>query len=319
MISCSSNIKNMDGITVENSDKESGLTVFKTKDDLHGVADADGNIVLDAEYGSISLYGPFIVAQLSDKKFDEELQMAAKKAGVDEKHMKNWKPSDDVKEIKHEFIVPGYNNIYYRLFASNGKMLKDYSRGGTAYRNELMGDTVIWKSTQNVDSNRDCQQLVTLNGETIDIENFNITPKTWGYTTKDGRMYQNMNGVMTELWGKKVGEYKEFIITKGYASNPHSKTLNIFCGNGKFCTPKGYDVIKWTEDPDGNGIFVKAIEGNESRGEKRGFYARPQKHFYITEDGTVQDIPEGYYEKNPYGNTVDLYSPDGRMVGRWND
>lgn len=312
LAACKSNINSMKGVSVVESDKETGLTVFRTDDSLYGVADAGGDVVIEAEYGEITLYGSFVKAKLSDRTFKEETDRMIEESGARE----DWKPGDDVKELKHEYLVAGYDNVYYRLFTADGTMIKDYSRGGTAFWTSLMGDSIIWKSNLNVDKDRDCLQLINADGETTDIKDFNVTPSAWGYTTEDGTSHTfGANGREMEMWGRKVGEEPGFIITKGTASDPDAMALNVFTTGGEYCYFEGYDPIAYLYDDEGKGLFIKALEGEEVKGESRAWRTRPQKFFYVTPEGKVTDIPEGYTVRNPYGNDLDLYNPEGQLMG----
>lgn len=312
LASCSKSLKDYENATIVDTDSISGAVVFKTTEDLVGVADKDGKIILKPEFGSVMISSPFIEANLSDEKFNEENKKMVEKAGYKEgreyTREEQEKILERLSEQKHPYLVSGYGNNYSRLYNIDGKMLKDYTLQGDLLHLPGLGDSAIWKGGVPKEI-----ELINRNGETTALEDYSFNP--FGYRTKDGFTFVKHNGKWEEVWGVPAGRYNDFVVVKGTNSDPKQKTFSFFGPDG-YVYLEGWDIVAWKEDKERGGIFIKIKEGEINRGEKRPYRSRPTSYKYISKEGKVQDLPAGYtvrpvsYDKND----ADLYGPDGREI-----
>ena len=312
---CRQNINNMNNLTIFERDSTSNLTIFETEEGLRGVADAHGDVIIKPEYNHILLCGPFITVKIPDKEFQKEIEKLAKKAGIDD----DFKPGDEIKEVKHEFIVPGYGNSYYRLYNSSGKKLTDYPFRSAGLWTPIMGDSIVWKNDYiHIDPSERGIFIISTKGKKTKIKDYWIGKKYWGYLDSENLLHEKMaGGVWHDLWGIPIMTVRDLLITKGCVSDLKDRTVTVFNKNGKMSYIDGYDIVGWGVDRDKDGVFVKCLEGEEMRGEKRSDSERPKKFFYITQDGKVNEIPAGYYTKDEYDyNGIDTYlhAPSGRII-----
>ncbi|MGN1375679.1 MAG: hypothetical protein ACI4V5_03905, partial [Prevotella sp.] len=286
--SCSKHFDDFKDASIIETDEKSGLFTFKTVDNLFGVANSDGEIIVDPEYKSIVLSPPFIFAHLSDEIYNKEIDEMAKKAGAD----KEPKDADEAREImenyakqEHEYIIPGYSNSYYCVFNSDGKRIKDFALGANLHHIPQMGDTAFY-TIQNC--REKTIELINKDGKSTPIENYYFTDKkTFGYRDNEGNLQMNINGKWHLLWGAPVGSYNGMIILQGDRSDPKKQVFDIVDSNANLIYLDGWDIVRWIENDDTGGIFVKALEGEEIKGEKRSFWSRPMAIFYIDKNGKL--------------------------------
>lgn len=315
-VSCTKHFEDYKDAVVTETDEASGMFVFRTADGLYGAANADGEVVVEPEYQGIILKPPFIAAHLSDKEFEDECEKLAKKAGAD----KEPEDADEAREImenlqniKHDYIIPGYANSYYRVFNSKGKMLKDYALHAAVYHVPEMGDSAFYT----INNYREkTTELLTADGESTTIEECFFTAKgIFGYRDAE-TLHMKMNGRWISLWGKPVGAHNGMLVLKGSNSDPDDATFEVVDANGELIYVGKYDIVSWIEDDSNGGIFIKVLEGQKMKGEKRSFTMRPMSIFFIDKDGKLnENLPDGYStRKSGYDNNVYLINPQGREV-----
>lgn len=313
IVSCGKgNINKMSGITVIEKPNEAGLIVFMDRNGLVGVADSNGDVILDPDFGEVSIHGNFIVAHLSEAKYEEELKKIAEKSGINE----NTRPGDDIKPVSHEFIRIGYNNLYYRLYNSKGKMLKDYCLNPFYGINKTMRDSLIWKSNNNADPKRNVKQIVDVNGNTTDIDDYCFGGGCLFYIEDDNTYVRYPDGKINKISGWQPKVHNNLILTRGIASDLKLNCLTIYKPDGNSVYIEGWTPCGWMNVPDGDGIFVLAMEGGLY--DERSAYVRPRTVFYVTEEGNVADLPIGYYlKKDPYYPKYNLYNSLGHEIYGW--
>ena len=314
VVSCDKKMQDYDGYTVVKSNPGSNLTVFATGEGLQGLATSEGDVIIKPEYEEIHVDGNFVTARLSKAEFDKAVKKMAKDAGINE----NTNMLDGMKKMEkasHEFIVPGYGNSYKRLFNTSGKMLKDYAFQPSALWIEAMGDSIVWRTNGNADSGRDAFQLLDVNGNATDIEDFKPMKDSYSYTV-DGTMYFKSKGSepMT-LYGSGVQTSNGVFIS--HDRGEFLDYLNVFTGDGKPLSFDGWTPVGWTEGPDGNGVFVLIIEGDPDM--KRHYSGRVKNVVHVTSTGVSDALPAGYWVSNPGTTDIYLKRPDGReAVYFWN-
>ncbi|WP_300300774.1 hypothetical protein [uncultured Muribaculum sp.] len=315
MMSCGKKMQDYDGYAVVESDPVTNLAVFSTGEGLQGLAQSDGEVIIKPEYQEIHLYGNFVTARLSNAEFDKAVKKMAEDAGIN-KDTGMREGMKRMENARHEFIVPGYQNGYIRLFNTSGKMLKDYAFQAKALWIDAMGDSIVWKTERNVDSARDAYQLLDINGNATDIEDFRPLADSYSYTAGGTMYFKNKGSRPVTLYGSKVNTANGVFITHDRGS--YLAYLNIFTGDGKPLSFGDWTPVGWKEGPDGNGIFVLLAEGDPEM--KRPYAGRIKKVVHVTSTGVSPALPAGYSVSNPGEVFVNLNGPDGRMaVYRWND
>lgn len=309
--SCSKNMKDYPGSTVETSGEDGKTVVFKTPEGLYGVAKADdGEVIIKPEYGYITLSGNFIVANMSDAEYNDIVKKSLADAGIDEitSPEETFEKLDNIE--KHEFITPGYKgSAYSRLFNIEGKMLKDYAFRPKALWIDTMGDTIVWETKSNNKAERDAYQLVSVSGEVIDIEDADFVGDIFTYSINESLSVKQKGKPEVILRGYKLRMSGGLYITHDKRDN--FRYLRIYTPDAKEIEFDDKLPKRWTKGPSDKGIFVE-IANKE----------RERDIIYINEKGIISDIPSGYtINKSQFYNNVELIGPNGREVSKlyWKD
>ncbi|MGM9845967.1 MAG: hypothetical protein ACI30K_07045 [Muribaculaceae bacterium] len=129
-------------------------------------------------------------------------------------------------------------------------------------------------------------------------------------------LHMKMNGRWISLWGKPVGAHSGMTVLKGSNSDPDDATFEVVDANGELIYVGKYDIVRSIEDDSNGGIFIKVLEGQKMKGEKRSFRMRPMSIFFIDKHGKLnENLPDGYStRKSGYDNNVYLINPQGHEV-----
>lgn len=293
LTSCGKKMQDYPDYSVEETGGNGGeLTVFKTADGLYGLAHSDnGDVIIEPKYGYLSLKGNFAVASMSEDEYNKIVREMLDDAGINE----DTSPREYAEKMenikKHYLIRMGYDGRRYkRLFNAEGKMLKDYAFDPNALWIDVMGDTIVWKTSRNNNPENDAHQLVTVSGETTDIEDDGFSPTTFTYTI-DGVMYVKQAGRQEfTLRGSNMRQGGNLYITHDRGKT--LKYLIIYNADGQPVDFGNWSPNRWIEGPSGKGIFVELLSGSpDSDVSWRG---REQDIKYVNENGVISKLPFGY-------------------------
>lgn len=284
---CTKKMQDYDGVRVIDEYPESNLVTFEIKDYLTGVADNEGKIIIKPEYDEVEVQGKFITATKCEETEAVESE-------------------DDFDEFDF-----GGNNV--RLYTVDGKMLKDFEENAYTIWDEAMGDTILWAATMHDDPSLDVMQLVSADGETTDIEEFNYGNGFYTYKLNGTTYFKRPGEEPSTITGQRVTYTQCMYISHDYSGRVNR--LRIYTDNGAEVSFDDWLPIRYIRAPGYDDIFVKLVRGDITNATK---YSGEQKVVYVNQNGISNEWPKGYSlgtRGTPgFNEIIVVIKPNGRAI-----